>query len=274
MAITLKSQPELDKMRHASRIVAGALDAVSAAVRPGVTTGELDRIAFDLITHAGAKPSFKGYRPNDSQPPYPATICASVNNELVHGIPGKRYLREGDIISVDVGAIFEGYHGDAAVTLPVGQVSPAVRRLLDVTFDSLFAGITAARGGRRLGDVSYAIQRVIEAAGYGVVQGYGGHGVGRRLHEDPHVSNHGVPGRGPLLQPGMTLALEPMANEGSAETKVLRDRWTVVTADGKLCAHYEHSICITSGEAEILTEFPPAVYERVGGRARTFAAIA
>lgn len=274
MPITLKSGPELDKMRRASQIVAEALDAVSAVVRPGVTTADLDRVAYDVIRGAGAFPSFKGYSPNEQQPPFPATICASINDELVHGIPAKRFLRAGDIISIDVGALYQGLHGDAAVTLPVGQIDPAARRLLDVTFDALFAGIHAARAGNRLGDVSHAIQRVIEGGGYGVVQGYGGHGVGRRLHEDPHVSNHGMPGRGPVLQPGMTVALEPMANAGSPETKVLRDKWTVITADGKLCAHYEHTICITRGEPEILTEFPPAVYERVGGRALSLPATA
>jgi methionyl aminopeptidase len=194
-----------------------------------------------------------------------------VNDELVHGIPSKRVLNAGDIVSVDVGAIWEGYHGDAALTVPVGEISPEARRLLDATLESLFAGIGAARAGHRLGDISAAIQRVIEGAGYGVVREYGGHGVGRRLHEDPHVSNHGQPGKGPLLQSGMTLALEPMATAGSYETRVRRDSWTVVTADGRLCAHFEHSICITGGEAEILTEWAPRVYERIGARAPALA---
>ncbi len=262
--ISIKSRAEVEKMRHASRIVADALDAVTAAVRPGITTGDLDRIAERVIRGAGAKPSFKGYAQSEGQPPYPATICASVNEELVHGIPGKRVLNDGDIVSIDVGAMWQGYHGDAALTVPVGEISPEARRLLDVTLDSLFAGIRAARGGRRLSDISVAIQRVIEAGGYGVVRHYGGHGVGRRLHEDPHVSNHGQPGQGPLLRPGMTLALEPMANAGTYETRVKRDDWTVVTADNRLSAHFEHTICITSGEAEILTEWAPRVYERIG----------
>lgn len=266
--ITIKSRGELEKMRRASAIVATVLDALSAAARPGVTTGELDRMAYEIITRAGARPSFKGYKPFASAPAYPATICASVNEELVHGIPGRRVLAEGDIVSIDVGAIWEGYHGDAAITLPVGEIAPETRRLLDTTFDALFAGIAAARAGNRLGDVSAAIQQVIEQGGYSVVLGYGGHGVGRKLHEDPHVANAGVPGRGPLLRPGMTLALEPMANAGSPETVVRPDRWTVATADGALCAHYEHTICITESEAEILTEFPPSVYERIGGHAR------
>jgi methionyl aminopeptidase len=258
-------------MRRASRIVAEAIRVVAAAVQPGVSTGELDRIAYDLITRAGARPSFKKYRPNREQPPYPATICASINDELVHGIPGRRQLAEGDIISIDVGAIWDGYHGDAAVTLPVGDIAPATRRLLDVTQESLYAGIGAARAGNRLGDISFAIQQVIEGGGYAVVREYGGHGVGRRLHEEPHVSNHGVPGRGPLLQPGMTLALEPMANSGTAETIVHRDKWTVSTADGRLCAHFEHTICVTQSDAEILTEFDPEVYDRIGGTVRGLA---
>jgi len=182
----------------------------------------------------------------------------------VHGIPGKRALHEGDIVSIDVGARWQGYHGDAALTVPVGEISHDARRLLDVTIESLFAGIHAARRGSRLSDISVAIQRVIEAGGYGVVREYGGHGVGRRLHEDPHVSNHGQPGKGPLLQPGMTLALEPMANAGTHQTHVRPDSWTVVTADNRLSAHFEHTICITNGAAEILTEWAPRVYERIG----------
>jgi methionyl aminopeptidase len=266
--ITVKSRAELEKMRRASQIVASVMDAVSAAVRPGISTSQLDAIAFDVVRRAGAKPSFRGYRIHDDVPPFPATICASVNEELVHGIPGKRVLEDGDIISIDVGAIWQGYHGDAAMTLPVGSIPLETRRLLDATQDALYAGIAAARGGNRLGDISAAVQSVIEGGGYAVVRGYGGHGIGRKLHEDPHVPNHGAARRGPLLQPGTTLALEPMANMGKAETRILPDRWTVVTADGKLCAHYEHTICITSGEAEILTEFSPAVYDRIGGRRR------
>jgi len=264
--ITVKSRGEVEKMRRASAIVADALDAVAAAVRPGVSTAELDAIAYGVITRGGAIPSFKGYSNQPGVPPFPATICASVNDELVHGIPSKRVLREGDIISIDVGALWEGYHGDAAVTVPVGEISPAARELLNVTQESLFAGIDAARGGSRLGDISNAIERVIRAGGYGVVEGYGGHGVGRRLHEDPHIPNSGPAGKGPVLQPGVTLALEPMANLGRAATKIRPDRWTVVTADGKLCAHFEHTICITPGEAEILTEFSPTLYRRIGGR--------
>ncbi len=269
-AISVKSRAELEKMRVANHIVAQALEAMVMAVRPGVTTGELDRIAADVIQGAGGQPSFKGYRPFKGVPPYPATICASVNEELVHGIPGKRALEARDVVSLDVGAIWEGYHGDAAVTVPVGDpqgdLSPQARRLLDVTQEALYAGIAAARSGNRLGHISAAVQGVIEGAGFAVAGGgYGGHGIGRRLHESPHVPNEGLPGRGPLLRTGMTLALEPMANAGQAETRVLRDRWTVVTADGSLCAHYEHSICIADGPAEILTELAPRVYERIGG---------
>jgi methionyl aminopeptidase len=277
--ISIKSRAELEKMRAASRLVAQAILAVAGALRPGVTTGELDRLAYEVIRSHGGQPSFKGYRPFPGVPPYPGTICASVNDELVHGIPGRRVLGAGDIVSVDVGAIWEGYHGDAAATFPVGDperdVPPETRRLLDVTLEALFAGIGAARGGRRLGDVSAAVQAVIEGAGFAVSGGgYGGHGVGRRLHEAPHVANEGLPGRGPLLRPGMTLALEPMANAGRAETHVLRDRWTVVTADGALSAHFEHSVCVTEGPAEVLTEFDARVYERVGGRAPLLAGLA
>jgi methionyl aminopeptidase len=264
--INVKSRAEIEKMRQASRIVAQALDEVSAAVRPGITTAELDAIAAAVVKRAGATSSFKGYSNQSGVPPFPATICASVNEELVHGIPNsKRVLVEGDIISIDMGAIWEGYHGDAAITVPVGTISPETRRLLDCTQRSLFAGIAAAKGGGRLGDISYAIQEVIEGGGYSVVIGYGGHGVGRRLHEDPHVSNSGAPGKGAQLLPGMTIALEPMANVGRPETTVKPDRWTVVTKDRKLCAHFEHTICITPGDAEILTEFSPRVYERIGG---------
>jgi methionyl aminopeptidase len=266
--ISLKSRAELEKMRQASRLVARALEAVTFAVRPGVTTGELDKIAEETIRHAGGLPSFKGYRPFKGVPPFPATICASVDDELVHGIPGRRVLRATDVVSIDCGAIWEGYHGDAAVTVPVGDpgdLPPETRRLLEATQEALYAGIGAARSGNRLGDVSAAIGAVIAGHGFAVAGGgYGGHGVGRRLHEAPHVANEGLPGRGPLLRPGMTLALEPMANAGGAETRVLKDRWTVATADGSLCAHFEHSICVAEGPAEILTELDPRVYERIG----------
>jgi methionyl aminopeptidase len=266
--ISLKSRAELEKMRVASRLVAGALEATALATRPGVTTAELDRIAEDVIRSGGGLPSFKGYRPYKGVPPFPGTICASVNEELVHGIPGKRVLRAGDIISIDCGAIWEGYHGDAAVTVPVGEAAAlpeSTRRLLAVTQEALYAGIDASRSGNRLGHISAAIGEVIVRNGFVVAGGgYGGHGVGRRLHEAPHVANEGTPGRGPLLRPGMTLALEPMTNAGEAETRVLKDRWTVVTADGALCAHFEHSICIAEGRAEILTELPQRVYDRIG----------
>ncbi len=266
--ISLKSRAELEKMRVASRRVAGALQATALATRPGVTTAELDRIAEDVIRGGGGLPSFKGYRPHKGVPPFQGTICASVNEELVHGIPGKRVLRAGDIISIDCGAIWEGYHGDAAVTVPVGEAEAlpeTTRRLLEVTQEALYAGIDAARSGNRLGHISAAIGEVIERNGFAVAGGgYGGHGVGRRLHEAPHVANEGTAGRGPLLRPGMTLALEPMTNAGKAETRVLKDRWTVVTADGALCAHFEHSICIADGRAEILTELPQRVYDRIG----------
>ena len=267
--ITVKSRAELEKMRVANRLVADALAAVTFAVRPGVTTAELDRIAEDSIRRGGGTPSFKGYRPVTTVPPFPATICASVNDELVHGIPGKRVLQATDIVSIDCGAIWNGYHGDAAVTVPVGDakdVDARTRHLLDATQEALYAGIAAARAGHRLGHISAAIQEVVERNGFAVAGGgYGGHGIGRRLHEPPHVANEGIAGRGPLLRPGMTLALEPMANAGTSDTRVRRDRWTVTTADGALCAHFEHSIAVTEQAAEILTELDPRVYERIGG---------
>jgi methionyl aminopeptidase len=271
--ISLKSRAELEKMRVANRLVAQALEATTLAVRPGITTLELDRIAEAVIRGGGGTPSFKGYRPFKGVPPFPGTICASVNEELVHGIPGRRALGAGDLISIDCGAIWEGYHGDAAVTVPVGDpedLPPETRRLLDATLEALYAGIGAALPGQRLGDVSSAIGEVITGHGFSVAGGgYGGHGIGRRLHEAPHVPNEGRPGRGPLLRPGMTVALEPMANAGGPDTRVLKDRWTVVTADGALCAHFEHSICIaeeSQGTAEILTDLPESVYRRIGVR--------
>jgi len=247
MAIVIKSPHEIQLMRRAGQIVAEVLEVLQAAVRPGLTTGELDQLADQQIRARGAIPSFKGYRG------FPASLCVAVNEEIVHGIPGRRVLRPGDIVSLDVGAIYKGYQGDAAVTVPVGYIPPAVQRLLDVTRESLAAAIVVARPGNRLGDISWAIQHCAEAAGLGVVREYGGHGIGRQLHEDPHIPNVGTPGRGPRLRRGMTLALEPMLVLGQAQTRVLADNWTVVTSDGALAAHFEHTIAITNGEAEILT---------------------
>jgi methionyl aminopeptidase len=250
--ITLKSPSEIEKMRRASRIVAEVLGMMRERVAPGVTTAELDDIAEDIIRGHNAVPSFLGYPPG-SVYPFPATICASVNEELVHGIPGPRELQEGDIISIDVGAILDGYHGDAAVTLPVGQISPETQDLLNVTEGALYAGISAARADNRSGDVSAAIQSYVESHGYKVVREYTGHGIGRSMHEDPQVPNYGEPGKGVPLRPGMTIALEPMVLAGDRHVHVLDDHWTVVSNDGELTAHFEHSIAITNGDAEILT---------------------
>ncbi len=251
--IHLKSEAELNKMRQAGRIVAEVLERMKEWAVPGVTTGELDARAEALIRQRGAIPSFKGYPPGSAHP-FPASICASINEELVHGIPDSRVLREGDILSVDVGAIYEGYHGDAAITLPVGQVSPEVMRLLEVTAQALAVGIAQARPGNHCGDISAAIQRYVEGQGFNVVREYTGHGIGRRMHEDPQVPNYGEPGRGPLLRPGMTIALEPMVLAGDYAVRVLGNQWTVVSADGKPTAHFEHTIVVRDGAAEILTQ--------------------
>lgn len=250
MGIILKSAREIAIMRQAGRVAAEALAEVAAQVRPGVTTAYLDHVAYEAITRRGAIPSFKGYRG------FPASLCTSLNHEVVHGIPGPRRLVEGDIISLDLGAIVDGYHGDLAVTVPVGKISPQARRLLEVTAGALWAGIRAARNGNRLGDISAAIQQHAERHGYNVVREFVGHGIGRSLHEEPSVPNFGSPGVGPLLKPGMTLALEPMVNAGKADVRQLRDGWTVVTVDGNLSAHFEHTITITDGEAEVLTPSP------------------
>jgi methionyl aminopeptidase len=250
--INRKSSSEIEKMRRAGRVVAEVLASMREWVRPGATTSELDELTEALIVSRGGVPSFKGYPPG-SQHPFEASICASVNDELVHGIPSDRVLQEGDIISVDVGVVLDGYHGDAAVTLPVGQISAETRTLLDVTQGALDAGIAAARAGNRSGDISADIQSYVEARGFNVVREYTGHGIGRRMHEDPQVPNHGEPGTGPLLRSGMTLALEPMVLAGDPCVKVTDDHWTVVSCDGALTAHFEHTIGITNGCADILT---------------------
>lgn len=247
IGIIMKSPQEIAIMREAGRIVAAIIDVLTKEVRPGVTTGELDETAVYEFKKRGAIASFKGYRG------FPSSICTSVNEEVVHGIPGNRVLKEGDIISLDIGAFSNGFHADAAVTLPVGRINQKVRELIEVTREALMAGIAAAKSGGRLGDVSAAIQSHVEAHNFSVVREYVGHGIGRDLHEDPHVPNFGVAGEGPLLKKGMTLALEPMVNVGSWQTRVTDNKWTVVTADGKLSAHFEHTIAITDGVPEILT---------------------
>ncbi|HEY8393775.1 MAG TPA: type I methionyl aminopeptidase [Thermaerobacter sp.] len=246
--VEIKSSREIEYMRRAGQIVAGVLQELARALRPGVTTAELDRLAERLIREAGGEPAFKGYQG------YPATICASINDEVVHGIPSPgRVVREGDIVSIDVGARYQGYYGDSAATFAVGQVPGEARRLLEVTRESLYAAIAEARPGRRLGDVGHAVQRVVEAAGFSVVRDYAGHGIGRAMHEDPQVPNYGTPGTGLRLRPGMVLAIEPMVNAGGYEVRVDADGWTVRTADGSLSAHFEHTVLITEGEPEILT---------------------
>lgn len=234
-------------MRQAGAVVASVIKLLRQTVAPGITTRELDHLANKEILSHGGKPTFKGYRG------FPATICTSVNEEIVHGIPGKRVLKEGDIIKLDVGATVDGFIGDAAVSLAVGQVSQEALDLMEHTCRSLEAGIKAAQVGARIGDISAAVQAYGEAHGYGVVREFVGHGVGRFLHEDPQVPNYGPPGRGPLLRPGMCIAIEPMLNAGDWRTKILDDQWTVVTADGRLSAHFEHTIAITEGGPEVLT---------------------
>ncbi|MBB6734971.1 type I methionyl aminopeptidase [Cohnella zeiphila] len=245
--IVCKSESELNLMREAGRIVAETHRLMKQAVEPGITTGELDRIAEAYITSQGAVPSFKGYNG------FPSSICASVNEELVHGFPGPRKLVEGDIISIDIGAKYKGYHGDSAWTYGVGKISEEAQRLLDVTETSLFAGLEIIRPDVRLFTISHRIQKVIEEAGFSVVREYVGHGVGAELHEEPQIPNYGIPDRGPRLKPGMVLAIEPMVNLGERYVRTLADNWTVVTVDGSLCAHFEHTIAVIEDGYEILT---------------------
>ena len=246
--VVLKTGRELTIMREACRISAGALKLIGSAVEPGVTTAELDRLAEKYILSQGAKPNFKNYQG------YPATACISINNEVIHGIPSeKRKLVNGDIVSVDLGAEFNGYHGDNAATFAVGDVSDEAKRLMDTTRESLYEGIKAACAGSRIGDISYAIQKYVEARGYSVVRQFVGHGVGTKLHEAPEVPNFGTAGRGIRLLPGMTLAIEPMVNVGGYDVKVMPDGWTVLTRDGSLSAHFEHTIAITSDGPQIMT---------------------
>ena len=248
LMIILKTPQEIALIERASRVVALAIAFLREQVKPGVTTADLDRLAEEFITGEGAIPAFKGYRG------YPATLCTSVNEEVVHGIPSaRRRLEEGDIIGIDVGAIVEGYYGDAAVTLPVGRISEEAARLLRVTEAALTAGLAQVRVGNRLSDISHAVQTVAEDAGYSVVTDFVGHGIGRNLHEDPQVPNFGKPGEGPRLKEGLVLAIEPMVNVGGHEVEVLSDRWTVVTRDKSLSAHFEHTIAITTDGPKILT---------------------
>ncbi|MDK2878596.1 MAG: methionyl aminopeptidase [Thermoanaerobacteraceae bacterium] len=247
--IILKSQREIEIMKKAGRIVALTLEKIKQALKPGITTGELDQIAEEFILSQGAYPTFKGYRG------FPAAICTSINEEVVHGIPGLRTLKDGDIISIDVGASIEGYNGDAARTFAVGNVTKEAMNLIEATRESFFQGLAFAKQGFRLSDISHAIQTYVEGRGYSVVRDYVGHGIGRKMHEDPQIPNYGLPHRGPRLKRGMTLAIEPMVNAGGYEVYTMENRWTVVTKDGSLSAHYENTIAITDSEPEILTLF-------------------
>ena len=246
--VTIKTARELSKMKDACRISAEALRVAGEAVKPGVTTYEIDTIVRNYIEKQGATPSFVGYGG------FPASACISVNNVVIHGIPSKKcVLREGDIVSVDVGAYYEGFHGDNAYTFPCGEVSAKAQALLDATREGLNMGIAQALVGNRIGDIGSAVQKYVEARSYSVVRDFVGHGVGAKLHEDPSVPNYGTPGRGVRLLPGMTIAIEPMINEGTFEVRVLDDKWTTVTKDGKLSAHFEHTVAITPDGPKIMT---------------------
>ncbi len=246
--IITKSKRELSKMRIAGRIAAQTLATVVAEIQPGVTTLELDAKAEERIRAAGAIPAFKGYRG------FPASLCTSIDSEVVHGIPSSRRLEDGMILSLDVGAIWEGFYGDLAITVPVGEVNDEVVELLNAGSATLAAGIAKVKAGNRLTDISHAIQQEAKARGYAVVRDYAGHGIGREMHEDPQVLNYGQPGRGPELRPGMVLAIEPMLNEGGHQVRVAPDGWTVFTADGRLSVHFEHTVAVTDKGPEILTQ--------------------
>ena len=245
--IAIKNERELALMRKACKITAAARALAGEMVRPGVSTKQIDKAVHDFIVSQGAQPSFLGYHG------FPGSICASVNNTVIHGIPGGYILKEGDIVSIDVGAYYQGFHGDCAATYACGAISAEAQRLIDVTKQSFFEGIRFATRGHRVSDISHAIQTYVESNGFSVVRSFVGHGVGRQLHEEPEVPNFGKPGRGPRLVPGMTIAVEPMVNAGVYDVRVLKDGWTTVTADGKLSAHYENTVLITDGEPEILT---------------------
>ncbi|MGQ9525618.1 MAG: type I methionyl aminopeptidase [Armatimonadota bacterium] len=245
--IVIKSPAEIQMMRRAGEVVAFVLQRVAEACQPGVTTRELDAIAEAYVRKCGAIASFKGYKG------YPASLCVAVNDEVVHSIPGRRVLREGDIVGLDFGAYLNGYHADAAITVPVGRISEEAQSLLRVTEEALQRAVSQAKIGNRVGDIGFAVQSYVEAHGYSVVRELVGHGIGRSLHEKPEVPNYGIPGRGPRLREGMTLAIEPMVNQGAAAVEFAADTWTVVTADGKLSAHFEHTVAITRNGPLILT---------------------
>ena len=255
--IVCRSSAELERMREAGRLVGEVLTELAAKVTPGVTTAELDELAEKRIRQAGAVPAFKGYHG------YPATICASVNQEVIHGIPsGRRMLNEGDVVSIDVGASLDGYYGDSAITLPVGQVSEEAATLLRVTEEALYKAIERVKVGGRVSDIGHAVQQHVEAYGFSVVREFVGHGIGQKMHEEPQVPNYGEPGRGPRLAEGMVLAIEPMVNAGKPAVKVLADGWTAVTRDGSLSAHFEHTVAVTAQGPRILTAREVAVPAR------------
>ncbi len=254
MAIKLKSDEELKVMREAGAIVARTLEKIRGIVRPGLNCREVEKLVHEEFKKAGARETFLNYRPAEKNPPYPSNICISINEQLVHGIPRDRILKDGDIVSFDLGATYKGYVGDAAITVAVGDVPPQVRKLINVTEEALAAGIQAARTGRHLNDICGAIEDVIDGASMGIVRGYGGHGVGRSMHEEPHVTNHRNRYRGTPLRTGLVLALEPMVTLGKPDVEEMKDGWTVRTKDGSLCCHFEHTIAIREGcEATVLT---------------------
>jgi methionyl aminopeptidase len=246
--VILKSPEEIDKIRASNHIVAEVLEGLKELVKPGITTEELDIYAETMTKKRGADPAFKGYMG------YPSSLCTSVNAEVVHGIPSDRVLEEGDLISMDFGTLYKGYYGDAAITVAVGEVSPVAEQLMEATHEALYKGIAEAKVGNRLGDISSAVQTHVENAGFSVVRDFVGHGIGRKLHEEPQIPNFGVQGRGIELKSGMVFAIEPMVNEGTYKVKVLKDGWTVVTLDGKLSAHFEHTIAITENGPVILSK--------------------
>jgi len=245
--IIIRTSDEIEKIRESSVIVADVLEAIRGEIKAGVTTRQLDVYAEELARQRGASPAFKGYRG------YPYSLCISVNEVVVHGMPSERRLKEGDIVSLDFGVCYHGYYGDAAITVPVGKVSDEALRLMRITEEALYCGIEAAKPGNRLGDISAAVQQYVEAAGFSVVRDFVGHGIGTKLHEDPQIPNFGVPGRGVLLKEGMVLAIEPMVNAGTYRVKILDDGWTVVTSDKRLSAHFEHSVAITAKGPDILS---------------------
>lgn len=246
--IILKSRHEIEKMKISNRIVVEVLEEIKKKIRVGVTTIELDRLAESVILKKGGTPAFKGYRG------YPNSLCISINEQVVHGIPSNRRLKDGDLVSIDLGVYHDGYYGDAAITVGAGEITPEAKRLLDATQKALYIGIEKARAGNHLSDISNAVQMYVEGEGFSVVRAFVGHGIGTSLHEEPQVPNFGEAGKGPLLKSGMVLAIEPMVNAGVSDVEVLEDDWTVVTADGRLSAHFEHTVAVTDNGVEILTE--------------------